>query len=134
MKKYLYITSLLLFGCSSQKSITIVTLPTGTTASGVFKIDQKPNIVSNDFNITEANVIDDTLKVNVQYSGGCNRHDFYAYIKEQKKDTITINLLHNNNGDVCRALKEETIWFDLISLKSKTTKFIKIEQFPLMRY
>ena len=69
------------------------------------------------FQITEAFVTDDILKILVDYSGGCRTHEWelkgtYNYKKSQppKKG---LYLVHNSNNDQCRSSLTDTLQFNL---------------------
>ena len=117
---------MLTLGCSSNQPITIAKLASGTTVVGVLKNNQKPNIISSDFQINASSLRKDTLFLDVQYGGGCNIHEFHAYIKEDNKESVTLDIIHKNNGDACRALITEQIWLDLSTLQKRKTSPIQI--------
>jgi len=58
-----------------------------------------------------------TLELSVQYSGGCEEHDFYAFaeywIKESNPPMVTLHLVHNGHGDTCEANVSDSLSFDL---------------------
>lgn len=128
MRFFLIFLAILFLACNSNKPITLAKFPTGTTCIGILNKSQKPDYISNDFQIKNFSINADTLFLDVVYSGGCTQHEFHAYKKDYYKESITIDIIHNNNSDACRALIEEQIWFDLSNLKknNKTQLIISI--------
>jgi hypothetical protein len=63
----------------------------------------------------------DTLHVQVQYAGGCARHDFTLLVSPIFLESYPVqmrgSLAHHANGDMCRALVGSTLRFDLTPLK-----------------
>jgi hypothetical protein len=119
MKKLFPLFLLLVFACNSNKPITIAKLSSGTTLVGILTNGQKPDIISNALQISNSSIIGDSLFLDLEYSGGCNTHEFHAYKKKTEKDTVTLGIVHNGNGDACRAIISEKVWFDLSTLKTK---------------
>ena len=128
MKNLLAILLLTLLSCNSNRVITIAQLPSGTKLIGILNKDQKPDLISANFNLLNLSIQEDYLKLNVTYGGGCRSHEFHAYLKQKSQDTITIGIIHNANDDPCRALLEETIWFDLSTMqeKKKSSLYVKV--------
>jgi hypothetical protein len=76
--------------------------------------------VSDDFNINQVATKDDKLTVTVQYTGGCERHDFDlrwdgSYL-ESFPPQVLMRLVHNSNSDPCEALPTEELKFDMLDL------------------
>ena len=75
-------------------------------------------------------VVGDSLFVEVQYSGGCKEHEFTMFTNgnfyKSLPPQLPLFLEHNANGDNCRALKMETLKYDLKPLRSTQTKKIKV--------
>ncbi|MEY4330156.1 MAG: hypothetical protein RL609_904 [Bacteroidota bacterium] len=75
-------------------------------------------------------VVGDSLYVEVQYSGGCQNHEFTMITNgnflKSLPPQLPLFLEHNANGDNCRALKMETLKYDLKPLRSSQTKKIKV--------
>jgi len=87
-------------------------------AISVVEIDPTyKNIKTDSFTLLESNVEGDNLILLVQYGGGCEEHEWKlktngAYAKSLPPQ-ITLNLEHNANGDMCRALLTDTLEFNL---------------------
>ena len=113
---------------ASQNSIES-TLPTlkkdfgvdKSTVMALQKVSSKTlqeKLANNDhFSILNAFVWEDILEVKVRYSGGCAKHQFELLwdgtILKSNPEQIPLVLVHNSNGDACRAIVTETIQFDL---------------------
>ena len=67
-------------------------------------------------------IMGDTLQMSVSYSGGCAVHDFSLFWNETFLEMYPVQavlqLVHNNNGDMCEAYPTETLSFDLAPLKA----------------
>jgi hypothetical protein len=65
----------------------------------------------------EPTMEDKCLALAVTYGGGCAEHDFELYWDGQQSVSlpgqITLQLGHDNNRDDCKALRYETLSFDL---------------------
>ncbi len=82
------------------------------------------------FSINAVEVKGDSLYVSVQYSGGCQTHSFKMisngnFLKSLPPQ-LPLYLEHKSNGDNCRALKMETLVYDIKPLRSTQTKKVKI--------
>jgi hypothetical protein len=80
------------------------------------------------FFISNAFVWEDVLTVSVQYSGGCKKHDFQlvwdgTYTKSLPPQ-ISLFLIHNNNGDTCKAIVREELQFVLSSELTIATELL----------
>ena len=73
------------------------------------------------YTINAATLQDDTLRVNVSYSGGCETHAFTLVAEERFLESLPVqlrvSLAHNANSDTCEALITEDYHFDLTPLK-----------------
>ena len=73
-----------------------------------------------DYRLVDLDVLDDEIRISVQYAGGCRKHDFQLVWNGKNKvgdtDIAELALLHNGNGDNCEALVTETISFDIESI------------------
>lgn len=77
--------------------------------------------IMDDFYIKSSSIDGDSLAVTVQYSG-CIAHDFYLLGSctwfESDPPLMQAVLLHNSNGDTCKALVTHTVKFSLAPLRS----------------
>ena len=75
------------------------------------------------YTTTNASINGDILGVGVQYSGGCEEHEFFLYgpttIPDGDPANVTLYLIHESNKDFCEALISETRQFDLTPLKNR---------------
>ncbi|HCY45715.1 MAG TPA: hypothetical protein DHU89_03460 [Flavobacteriales bacterium] len=79
------------------------------------------NIKTDSFTLLESSLEGDNLILLVQYGGGCREHEWKlktngAYAKSLPPQ-ITLNLEHNANSDMCRALVTDTLEFNLEPLR-----------------
>ncbi len=69
------------------------------------------------FTIKNVSLIHSLLQIEVTYGGGCKPHEFALYsdykTAESNPPILKFTLLHNANGDVCKALITETLVFNL---------------------
>ena len=75
------------------------------------------NVKTDSFTLLESNLEGDNLILLVQFGGGCKEHKWKlktngAYAKSFPPQ-ITMNLEHNANGDMCRALLRDTLEFNI---------------------
>ena len=74
--------------------------------------------------ILNTKIIDDILQIKIEYSGGCEKHDFNLIFNEIWKKSmppkITLFLEHKDGNDKCKALVSEVLKFDIKKLKEKT--------------
>ncbi|REE01574.1 hypothetical protein [Marinoscillum furvescens] len=66
---------------------------------------------NNPFRIVGITPTDDTWSVIVEYSGGCEEHNFYTWWNGEweKDNSATFYLIHNANNDMCEAFIRDTI-------------------------
>jgi hypothetical protein len=116
MRKFLvFTTSILLFSCKQQQVVLnyFYETPRESIISGVFKYDAN-SFKSANYEINQARIANDSLIVDIAYSGGCKSHDFKLY-QENKKYYIE----HISYNDACRELIEEKLMFYIGSSKVK---------------
>jgi hypothetical protein len=80
-----------------------------------------PLPVSDPYTEMDARIEGDTLFLNVEYSGGCADHDFdmcHGMFMTSLPAQVNLELDHDANGDLCRALISETLRFDLTTLRT----------------
>ncbi len=67
--------------------------------------------------ITSVSVEGNILKIAVDYSGGCEKHEFKLYFDGNYKKSMPAKasfiLVHDNKGDQCRSIVNETLTFDI---------------------
>lgn len=90
--RWLLVLPLLLIACDSQSA--------GTPTFG----DEYRVLTDTEPVLDRQNV----LRVQVQYSGGCEEHTFDARYR-QTEQAVEIWLVHDANGDLCEALVTETL-------------------------
>jgi hypothetical protein len=74
-----------------------------------------------EFVVNSISIENDTLNLNVSYSGGCKHHVFTLFASNYFMESIPVQsamlLSHNANDDVCEAYASEDISFVLTPLK-----------------
>lgn len=77
---------------------------------------------SDPINIIEAAMIGENIKITVEYSGGCQPHEFKLVgnpvVMKSLPPKRVIKLIHNANGDNCRMLIRKTFLIDATNLSS----------------
>lgn len=86
--------------------------------------------LSDPFEISFADVINDFLVLNVSYTGGCETHDFEVLSNGKYTATyppeIVLHIKHYNNGDFCRGVIDEKRYFDLTPLQYPGTNRVRL--------
>lgn len=76
--------------------------------------------------ITGSSISGNTLTMEVTYSGGCAEHDFKLVGSEMISKSLppirAVRLVHNANGDNCRAVVTEILKFDITDLAYQQKK------------
>lgn len=81
--------------------------------------DELQKLIDNNdsYSITNVSLWEHVLHISVRYGGGCEKHDFRLLwdgsYQKSNPPQATIHLVHNNNGDACRAIVHEDLQFDL---------------------
>ena len=76
---------------------------------------------TDEYVINAATVEDDSLRVNVSYSGGCETHAFTLVAEPMFLESfpvqLRVSIAHNANGDTCQDSITEDHVFDLTPIK-----------------
>ena len=98
---------------------------TGADQAGRASVDfgVSPDRYSLDpYQIAEATITGDTLRVTVTHGGGCRKHEYgfvvYSGWMESHPVQVRAVILHNANGDNCKALLRNELRFDLTPLRN----------------
>lgn len=79
-----------------------------------------------EFKVSQAVIEADQLKIDVTYSGGCERHNFDLYwdgsYQESFPQQVQMVLVHDANSDPCERSIQETLIFDLLDLEPAVIK------------
>jgi hypothetical protein len=82
-------------------------------------IGKKP-VGRNGFSTVPIGFEGDKLLIHVRYGGGCQLHSFQLNwdgdILKSVPPKVVLELTHNDNGDTCMALWDETLQFDLSTM------------------
>ena len=88
----------------------------------VFIGDAGEKFGNDEYTLNSATIGEDTLKINVSYSGGCEDHQFTLVASESFLESFPVQLpifiAHNANGDTCEAYPTEDYNFDLTPIKT----------------
>lgn len=67
--------------------------------------------------INSISIEENILKLEVEYSGGCEKHEYKLYFDGNYKKSMppkaSFILVHDNKGDQCRSIVTETLTFDI---------------------
>lgn len=90
------------------------------------------NLFTDPASIIQAEIKRDILTMTVRYGGGCEDHEFELYwdglFMESHPLQVRLSLSHNSNGDMCRALLTDELYFDLSLIKTKHREFYRTGQ------
>ena len=82
--------------------------------------------------INTATIEDDTLHINVSYTGGCETHAFTLVAEPRFLESfpvqLRVSLAHNANSDTCEDSLTEDHQFDLTPLKEVYQKGYRTDQ------
>lgn len=84
--------------------------------------DADGNWGTDEYVLRAAAITDDTLRLTVSYSGGCEPHEFTLVTSgaffESSPVRLPISVAHNANDDPCEAYPTEVYHFDLTGIKT----------------
>ena len=141
MKKFFVFLSIIFLGLSACNQDPVEVSPDlikATKSQSAFdKVMQNRGTSegSDAFEILDATISDELLTITVQYSGGCENHEFEAIWSGDFYPTFTdpplapVVITHNSNGDLCEAAITEVLQIDVRGLFGSdysTDKFIPI--------
>lgn len=89
------------------------------------------NFGNDTYHLNTATITEDTLEINVSFSGGCRHHEFTLIASDsflevaeaglqaniKKAAVLNVTLAHNAKGDPCEAFPTEDWEFELTSIK-----------------
>lgn len=114
--------ALLIFSCKSQKNAKNSTIETNSETmlkATIGDIETPSDLIQ----ITGVTISGNIMSINVNYSGGCEEHNFQLIGSENIAKSLppirSVKLVHNANGDACRKLEERTLVFDISDLTYK---------------
>ena len=107
---------------TSLHSVDGVAVQPELNTGAVFIGDAGDKFGTDEYALNTAIIKDDTLKINVSYSGGCKDHQFTLIASESFLESFPVQLpifvAHNANGDTCEAYPTEDYHFDLTPIKT----------------
>ncbi|MBX7093970.1 MAG: hypothetical protein K1X56_04560 [Flavobacteriales bacterium] len=124
---FLLVIALGMTACKSHKKNSGDTKSiSGMTNDSIPSIKVDPNLeITADhdpFTIDTVTLSGDILSITVSYSGGCKEHQFDLAFNGMYKKSMPVQaaifLLHENNGDACRALLTKTYRFNIKSIRN----------------
>ena len=81
---------------------------------------------TDEYVINTVTIHNDTLRISVSYSGGCETHQFTLVAEERFMESfpvqLRVSLAHNANGDTCEESITEDHVFDLTPIKEMYQK------------
>jgi hypothetical protein len=114
----------LIWSCNGKKKGTKTPKPeikSVVTESGFVEPENNAS-----FTVKSIKVKGDILNIEVEYSGGCQKHEFELFFNGMYMKSMPpkagLILVHKNNGDNCRELITETLKFDLTPTRYGDTK------------
>ncbi len=115
---------LMLCGCGSGDGPVAITPPADDVVSTILVADLDTGAWPTDaLSVLDASIIGDTLRMDVQYAGGCEEHAFGLVVSTTFRETqpvqTTAILAHDNMGDTCEALISRLLKADLAPLKAE---------------
>jgi len=104
--------------------------PLPTTSCSAIKITDLPanSLRLDGFTLKAISIKVDTLFIEVTHGGGCKQHDYKLFMSpsvfaESFPVQASLYLRHNANGDLCKALLQSQICFDLRPVAEQYRKF-----------
>jgi len=88
----------------------------GLTPVVIGEIPPPADIQKDVFALNGATLLQDTLSLNISYSGGCQQHDFTLFASQFMETApvqVNVYLRHDANNDLCEAYPTEEALFDL---------------------
>lgn len=114
--------ALLIFSCKSHKNAKNSTIETNSETmlkATIGDIETPSDLIQ----ITGVTISGNIMSIDVNYSGGCQEHNFQLYgsanIAKSLPPIRSVKLVHNANGDACRKLEVRTLVFDISDLTHK---------------
>ena len=96
--------------------------PNEVNTGRVVITDADGNWGTDDYVLRDTGITDDTLRLTVSYSGGCEPHEFTLVTSgtflESSPVRLPISVAHNANDDPCEAYPTEDYYFDLTGIKA----------------
>jgi hypothetical protein len=118
-----FVLGLAVIGCKGKKGAT---RDSAQLALPKVIVDSTYKAGLNTITIDSSSISGNTLRLYVNYSGGCKKHDidliWTGIMAKSLPPQLPMALRHNNHGDVCRQVVSEFREFDLSPLKSNGYK------------
>lgn len=118
-----FVIGLAVIGCKGKKGAT---RDSAQLALPKVIVDSTYKAGLNTITIDSSSISGNTLRLYVNYSGGCKKHDidliWTGIMAKSLPPQLPMTLRHNNHGDACRQVVSEFREFDLSPLKSNGYK------------
>jgi hypothetical protein len=119
-KLLILLSAIFLFaGCHKRKAEQ--TTVQNDTKNKKLIMAELPATESSPVTVDSMRVQDQTLILNVSYSGGCEEHSFDLYFNGMYAKSLPVQanlqLYHQGNGDACRKLEMKELKFDISEMK-----------------
>ncbi|MES2799956.1 MAG: hypothetical protein V4638_08065 [Bacteroidota bacterium] len=120
----LFFLILTLFGCKTKKNAEIRSTGDGSKLVATIGSAKEFNeLDSAPFEVQSAKIVDNSLFLTIQFSGGCQEHDFQLIgspaISKSLPPIRSMQLYHNSNNDACRGVLTKELEFDISALAYK---------------
>ncbi len=128
MNRFIFLLLIFLAACSINKNAVAPEDTAGNTNPVHLEIpihmvsqDKFSRMQSDPYEVLETVQLNNFIKVVVRYGGGCRDHEFSLIhtgaFKESMPVQLDTRLIHNANGDACRALVMDTIYINTKTLQ-----------------
>jgi hypothetical protein len=119
----IFVLGLAIVGCKGKKNGTG---ESAQTALPTVIVDSTYKAGLSTITIDSSSISGNTLRLYVNYSGGCKKHDidliWTGIMAKSLPPQLPMALRHNSHGDACRQVVSEFREFDLSPLKSNGYK------------
>ncbi|NLE01770.1 MAG: hypothetical protein GX640_18040 [Fibrobacter sp.] len=110
------------YGINYYNQDIVISIPqTGIKDIKILTPTTDPINWNDEVEITRVSFFNNYIYIDVRYGGGCKTHEFTLYadsiLSGNKPVECRLTLLHNANGDGCKALINETLFFSLANFQ-----------------
>jgi hypothetical protein len=124
------ISTMVFMSCRTAKNVTKPNPETTVQKDSISTIHVGSDLSlpdTNDaFSILNVALKGDILEIEVSYGGGCREHDFdlqfNGLYKKSMPAQAAIWLVHENQGDACRAMIQKKLYYNISSIRNPSGK------------
>lgn len=84
-----------------------------------------------EFEIVESSIEGRTLRLTVEYAGGCAEHEFEAWwggvLAPSDPPIVPVELQHYGKGETCSDLVEDEVAIDLTAVEAASTESVRVQ-------